>query len=161
MEDDGLILRLEQLEMSDAANYSCHASNSYGEDSITYQLVVKCNNPPSFNDALKLRFKRPFHVSVSRNNGVPPAPPASLVATLRSHSAIALAWAPSRVDGGSPITGYRLHFHKQFGDWDRVELRVNASSYILRNLRCGTVYQFFMEAINDFGVGRQNLSFEK
>ena len=40
-DDNGMKLRLEQLEMSDAANYSCHAHNLYGQDSITYHLVVK------------------------------------------------------------------------------------------------------------------------
>ena len=43
-EDNGFKLRLEQLEMSDAANYSCQAENFYGRDAITYHLQVKCKN---------------------------------------------------------------------------------------------------------------------
>ena len=31
----------------------------------------------------------------------------------------------------------------------------NMSSYSLLGLRCGTIYQFFMEAINEFGVGER------
>ena len=41
-EDNGFKLRLDQLEMSDAANYSCQAENFYGRDAITYHLQVKC-----------------------------------------------------------------------------------------------------------------------
>ena len=54
-----------------------------------------------------------------------------------------------------PGTSFRLHYHRQFGDWDRVDVAANLSSHSLRNLRCGTIYQFFMEAINEFGVGER------
>jgi hypothetical protein len=47
LQDNGLKLRIEQLEMSDAANYSCHAHNLYGRDDITYHLEVKCKICPS------------------------------------------------------------------------------------------------------------------
>ena len=42
LDDNGSKLRLTSLEMSDTANYSCHAKNLYGQDSITYTLIVKC-----------------------------------------------------------------------------------------------------------------------
>ena len=48
-EDNGFKLRLEQLEMSDAANYSCQAENFYGRDSITYHLQVKCKKNSLLN----------------------------------------------------------------------------------------------------------------
>lgn len=75
--------------------------------------------------------------------------------TSAARSAINLAWPPSRVDGGSPVTAYRLHYHRQFGDWDRVDLLPNATTHTLTGLRCGTIYQFFMEAINEFGIGER------
>lgn len=93
--------------------------------------------------------------AVSRNNGVPPSPPSELRVTSVTRSSVTLAWPPSRVDGGSPVTVYRLHYHRQFGDWDRVDILANLTSYALLNLRCGTIYQFYMEAINDFGVGER------
>ena len=92
---------------------------------------------------------------MSRNNGVPPAPPSELLVTSVTRSSVTLAWTESQVDGGSPITSFRLHYHRQFGDWDRVDVGANISSHSLRNLRCGTIYQFFMEAINEFGVGER------
>ena len=48
---------------------------------------------------------------VSRNNGVPPAPPTLIVAKA-THSIISLSWTPPSVDGGAPITAYRLHHHR-------------------------------------------------
>ena len=94
-------------------------------------------------------------ISVSRNNGVPPAPPGDLAVTSVTKSSVTLSWLPSKIDGGSPVTAYRLNYHRQFGDWDRVDVPANLSIYILQNMRCGTVYQFFMEAINDFGIGER------
>ena len=113
-----------------------------------FQFVL-CNNPHT-HTTIKSLF---FSFTVSRNNGVPPAPPSSLTLTSASKAIVTLHWPPSRVDGGSPVTTYRLHYHRQFGDWDRVDLSSNVSSYSLHGLKCGTVYQFFMEAINEFGVG--------
>ena len=48
---------------------------------------------------------------MSRNNGVPPAPPTLIVAKA-THSIISLSWTPPPVDGGAPITAYRLHHHR-------------------------------------------------
>ena len=96
-----------------------------------------------------------FSIIVSRNNGVPPPPPTDLRVTATSRSSVSLTWPASKVDGGSPVTFYRLHYHRQFGDWDRLDVASNMTSYSLRGLRCGTIYQFFMEAINEFGVGER------
>ena len=41
LQENGGRLILNGLELSDAANYSCFANNLYGQDSITYQLIVK------------------------------------------------------------------------------------------------------------------------
>ena len=40
-QQNGRLLILNYLELSDAANYSCTATNLYGQDAITYQLLVK------------------------------------------------------------------------------------------------------------------------
>ena len=103
----------------------------------------------------RLDFKHVISVSVSRNNGQVPPPPSELSVTSATKSSVTLSWSPSHVDGGSPVTSFRLHYHRQFGDWDRVDVAANISSHSLRNLRCGTIYQFFMEAINEFGVGER------
>ena len=95
-----------------------------------------------------------FSFLVSRNNGVPPAPP-TLKIIDSSHSTISLGWMPPPVDGGAPITAYRLHHHREFGDWDRLDISPNNTSYSFDGLRCGTNYQFYIQALNDFGVGER------
>ena len=74
-----------------------------------------CNNPS-------------FSPPVSRNNGVPPAPPQLSVLGATS-SSITLSWNASsssgpaaNYDGGSPLLAYHLHYHREFGDWERVEV---------------------------------------
>lgn len=69
---------------------------------------------------------------VSRNNGVPPAPPQLSVLGTTS-SSITLSWnasssssgpAAGNYAGGSPLLAYHLHYHREFGDWERVEVSV-------------------------------------
>jgi len=59
-------------------------------------------------------------VAVSRNNGVPPAPP-TLAITSTTGSTISLGWTPAP-DGGAPLIAYHIHYHREFGDWDRVTI---------------------------------------
>lgn len=82
-------------------------------------------------------------LSVSRNNGVPPAPP-TLSVLYTSSDSISLGWSPT-VDGGSPLLSYQLHYHKEFGDWDRVEVPPERVNYTFEDLKCGTNYQFYIQ----------------
>ncbi len=81
---------------------------------------------------------------MSRNNGVPPAPPTFSVSG-STPSSITLSWSPAPSDGGSPLLSYRLHYHREFGDWDRVEVSPDKSRFSLDGLRCGTNYQFYIQ----------------
>ncbi|TRY70745.1 hypothetical protein TCAL_04830 [Tigriopus californicus] len=131
LESSNTVLRILAVQMNDVGNYSCSAQNHFGQDQITYQLVVK----------------------LSRNNGVPPAPPKLNVLDTSSNSII-LGWMPS-ADGGSPLLAYNLHYHCEFGDWDRVEVHPDTLNYTFRSLKCGANYQFYIQAVNDFGVGER------
>ena len=91
---------------------------------------------------------------MSRNNGVPPAPP-TLGILESAPSSITLSWTPPALDGGSPLIAYRLHYHREFGDWERVEISPEQNSYSLHQLKCGTKYQFYIHAVNDFGAGER------
>nr|XP_040566824.1 Down syndrome cell adhesion molecule-like protein Dscam2 [Lepeophtheirus salmonis] len=124
-------LWITALELSDSGNYSCMVKNHFGSDSILIYLTVK----------------------KSRNNGVPPAPP-TLSVVQTTPSSITLGWTPS-ADGGSPLLGYRIHHHREFGDWDRTDINPLNNSFTLKNLRCGTHYQFYIQGVNDFGVGER------
>ncbi len=151
LESYGEVLRISTLETGDAGNYSCHVSNHFGRDSITYSLDVR----------------------LSRNNGVPPAPPTFSVSAA-TPSSITLSWSPASADGGSPLLAYRLHYHREYGSWDRVEVAPERVQYTLDGLKCGTNYLFYIQvqkgggniekkllyaiqfqAVNDFGVGER------
>ena len=80
---------------------------------------------------------------MSRNNGVPPAPP-TLAITSTTGSAISLGWTPAP-DGGAPLIAYHVHYHREFGDWDRVDVSPRNTSFTLTGLRCGTNYQFYLQ----------------
>ncbi len=94
---------------------------------------------------------------------MPPAPPHLSVLTTTSN-AITLAWnASGSADGGSPLLAYHLHYHREFGDWDRVEVLLQhhhrglrdgggpgaadavENNYTFRTLKCGTKYQFYIQ----------------
>ncbi len=82
--------------------------------------------------------------AVSRNNGVPPAPP-SLSVVSSSPSSITLGWTKSSVDGGAPLVAYRIHYHREFGDWERLEVPPERLNHTLQGLKCGTKYQFYIQ----------------
>lgn len=86
-------------------------------------------------------------IAVSRNNGVPPAPPKLNVLDTSSNSII-LGWMPS-ADGGSPLLAYNLHYHCEFGDWDRVEVHPDTLNYTFQGLKCGANYQFYIQVLTD------------
>jgi hypothetical protein len=89
-----------------------------------------------------------FPVStVSRNNGVPPAPP-TLAITSTTGSSISLGWTPAP-DGGAPLIAYHVHYHREFGDWDRADVSPRNTSFTLTGLRCGTKYQFYLQVPQD------------
>ena len=84
---------------------------------------------------------------------MPPAPP-TLGVLATTGTTISVGWTPS-VDGGSPLVAYRLHHHREFGDWDRTEVDPSNTTHTFDGLRCGTNYQFYIQAVNDFGVGER------
>ena len=97
----------------------------------------------------------PSDFTVSRNNGVPPGSPQEFRVESKTKSSVALGWSHSRVDGGAKITAYRLHYHREFGDWDYLDLSANATNFRMGGLKCGTNYQFYLRAVNEFGPGER------
>lgn len=59
-------------------------------------------------------------------------------------SSISLGWTPA-ADGGAPLIAYHVHYHREFGDWDRLDVSARETSYTLTGLRCGTNYQFYLQ----------------
>lgn len=48
----------------------------------------------------------------------------------------------------APIHGYTLHYKPEFGDWETVEVAVDAQKYTIENLFCGSRYQVYATGYN-------------
>ncbi|XP_037071299.1 Down syndrome cell adhesion molecule-like protein Dscam2 [Pollicipes pollicipes] len=106
----------------DAGNYSCHVSNSYGSDHVTYDVIV-LDVPPS---------------------------PALRVTDATSHS-VAVRWSPGD-PGGLAIRGYRLQYWPAGDhDPAEVHLERFVREHQLTGLLCGTVYHLRLRTINRLG----------
>ncbi|KAK7466725.1 hypothetical protein BaRGS_00037167, partial [Batillaria attramentaria] len=112
---------------SDAANYTCTASNENGESHISYMLRVQ----------------------VGDHTGTPPhAPRLNLVLT--TTSTIQVNWL-SGSNGGSPIQGFVLSYKKEHNGWKSIRLGPSNRTYIAAGLMCGTQYRFTIHAFNRLG----------
>lgn len=50
----------------------------------------------------------------------------------------------------APIHGYTLHYKPEFGDWETVEVAVDAQKYTIENLFCGSRYQVYATGYNRY-----------
>ncbi|CAG9136240.1 unnamed protein product [Plutella xylostella] len=117
-------LHIREVNEHSSGNFTCTATNTIGEDSITYTVIAIL--PPS-------------------------APPLSLQYT--TASSIKLHWLPPR-DGGSPILGYLLHFkHAADSDWHIIDISPDTSTYTMDMLKCGSTYNAKIQARNKVSIG--------
>ncbi|KAG7310295.1 hypothetical protein JYU34_003050 [Plutella xylostella] len=117
-------LHIREVNEHSSGNFTCTATNTIGEDSITYTVIAIL--PPS-------------------------APPLSLQYT--TASSIKLHWLPPR-DGGSPILGYLLHFkHAADSDWHIIDISPDTSTYTMDMLKCGSTYNAKIQAKNKVSIG--------
>lgn len=115
-------LMLNNLQLFDTANYSCHVDNVIGADDIIYKVIVQ----------------------------VPPGSPVLYVSSATSGS-ILLHWKDSS-NGNAPITGYTLYFRRTHGNIEERQLSRHASSHELKPLVCGSTYQVYISATNKIGT---------
>lgn len=57
----------------------------------------------------------------------------------------------------APIHGYTLHYKPEFGDWETVEVAVDAQKYTIENLFCGSRYQVYATGYNRFEIDRKSV----
>ncbi|XP_050300550.1 cell adhesion molecule Dscam2 isoform X1 [Anthonomus grandis grandis] len=115
-------LILSNLQITDAANYTCQVDNGHGTDRITYNLIVQ----------------------------VPPNAPL-LYVTSATSSSILLHWKAGK-NGGAPISGFTLNYRKEHGNLDELYLSRHATSFELKGLSCGTSYHLYLTAHNKIGA---------
>ncbi|KFM76831.1 Down syndrome cell adhesion molecule, partial [Stegodyphus mimosarum] len=69
-----------------------------------------------------------------------------------THTTIQVQWE-IRSSASSPIEGFHLHFKRELGGWQEIQVQSNKREYTFENLQCGTRYHFFMTAFNEVGDG--------
>ena len=111
------------LEQSVAGNYTCSTSNSHGDDSITYSLIVVM--PPK-------------------------APGLDLQYTTRD--SIRFNWNHPD-NGGASIQGYTLSYKKDKGGWEEITVSPEHTELTLTGLQCGSSYVAHLTAQNRVGTG--------
>uniref|UniRef100_A0ABD2XN24 Down syndrome cell adhesion molecule-like protein Dscam2 n=1 Tax=Trichogramma kaykai TaxID=54128 RepID=A0ABD2XN24_9HYME len=116
-------LRIHNLEQSVAGNYTCSASNTYGDDSITYTLIVV----------------------------MPPRAP-TLELQYTTTDSIKFYWSHPD-NGGANIQGYVLSYKKDKGGWEEISLSPEHTELSLNGLKCGSTYVAHLTAQNRVGTG--------
>ncbi|XP_034948275.1 Down syndrome cell adhesion molecule-like protein Dscam2 isoform X1 [Chelonus insularis] len=116
-------LNIHGIEPSVAGNYTCSASNLFGDDSITYTLVVV----------------------------MPPKAPQLELQYTTTHS-VKLRWSHPE-NGGATIQGYVLSYKKDQGGWEEIMLSPEQTEFTLNGLKCGSSYLAHLTAHNRVGTG--------
>lgn len=116
-------LNIHGLDQSLAGNYSCSARNLFGDDSITYTLVVV----------------------------MPPKAPILELQYTTTHS-VKLRWN-SPENGGATIQGYVLSYKRDQGGWEEIMLSPEQTEFTLNGLKCGSSYLSHLTAHNRVGTG--------
>ncbi|XP_066587504.1 cell adhesion molecule Dscam1 isoform X2 [Prorops nasuta] len=114
-------LNIRGLERSIAGNYTCSASNLFGDDSIIYTLFVV----------------------------MPPRAP-SLELQYTTTNSIRLRWSHPD-NGGATIQGYVLSYKIEQGGWEEIALSPEQVEFILTGLKCGSTYLTHLTAHNRVG----------
>ncbi|XP_035901247.1 Down syndrome cell adhesion molecule-like protein Dscam2 isoform X32 [Anopheles stephensi] len=116
-------LFIKDVIRQDAGDYTCTAENSIAKDSITHRLIVLA--PPQ-------------------------SPQLTLTATTTDSLSVKLK--PHESDT-APLQGYTLHYKPEFGEWETIDVALEAPKYTIEKLYCGSRYQVYATAYNTIGAG--------
>ncbi|XP_059483764.1 cell adhesion molecule Dscam2 [Neocloeon triangulifer] len=128
--DEGMVseLGISHTYRHDTGVFSCHASNSYGQDEMSIQLIVQ---------------------------EVPEAPKNIRVSDQQSRS-LQLSWSQPYA-GNSPLTGYLVQYKLVSDTWTSQPLKLavpaSQTTATVQNLSPATSYHFRILAENRLGLG--------
>ncbi|XP_076361709.1 cell adhesion molecule Dscam1-like isoform X3 [Tachypleus tridentatus] len=80
---------------------------------------------------------------------VPPTSPVLSLLSSTSQSLI-ISWNDKK-RFGSPVTEYILYQKEEHGNWLKVSLRSQETTYTAKGLKCGSKYQFYVVSLNSVG----------
>ncbi|GAB6026606.1 Down syndrome cell adhesion molecule-like protein 1 [Chamberlinius hualienensis] len=81
----------------------------------------------------------------------PPSPPQITISTATSDM-INIKW---RAEAGEmPLRGFIVHFKRDFGEWEELNVPKDQNDFVLEGLDCGTRYHVYVSAKNDIGIGK-------
>ncbi|KAF4527935.1 hypothetical protein B566_EDAN012828 [Ephemera danica] len=117
-------LVLRDLQFSDAGNYSCRVANIHGHDVVTHILRVL----------------------------VPPRAPILDVITVHPNN-VTLRWSTTDGAGAPSILAFILNMKREYGEWQEIRLPRELRDYTVNALPCGTLFYFYVSAVNRVGTG--------
>ncbi|KAF2904085.1 hypothetical protein ILUMI_02088 [Ignelater luminosus] len=139
---DGSLLLLNVI-VADVGEYSCQVGNSFGQDSITDQLIV--NSPPLSPDVIS-----GLHASESVKATLPLPP--NVIPIAYSYKTLTLKIQPN-VNDTEPVTEYNIFYRHPFGKWETAHKKNIVDYYTINDLSCGTPYKVYVTASNSLGTG--------
>ncbi|XP_022241420.1 Down syndrome cell adhesion molecule-like protein 1 homolog [Limulus polyphemus] len=80
---------------------------------------------------------------------VPPTAPVLSLLSSTSQS-LTISWMDKQ-RFGSPVTEYILYQKEEHGNWLKVSLRSQETTYTAKGLKCGSKYQFYVVSLNSVG----------
>ncbi|XP_054610116.1 roundabout homolog 1-like isoform X2 [Dunckerocampus dactyliophorus] len=133
-------LEIRYTKLGDTGFYTCVASGPNGEASWTAHLQVE-------------EFGVIVQTSLPSGPDVIPGAPTKPDVTDISPSSVTLSWKSSP-NGGAPPTSYLIEaFSHALGSrWVTLADHVKTQTFVLNNLKAGTVYLFMIRAVNEYGL---------
>ncbi|MBI3640117.1 MAG: fibronectin type III domain-containing protein [Thaumarchaeota archaeon] len=123
----------------------------------TYIYRVSATNSVGTSNPSSEAVATPTKTSSPPKN-IPPNPPTDLTATTSSGTQINLSWNLPASNGGPPVTGYKIQYHLDSGNFTNLvsNTGTTATGYFHTGLSSGHIYTYKVFAINSVGTSNSS-----
>jgi hypothetical protein len=83
---------------------------------------------------------------------VPPKAPNLNIVNVNPNN-VSLEWSIVDAVGSPPVLAFILNMKREYGEWQEIRLTRDLREYIVMDLPCGTLFYFYMSAVNRVGTG--------
>lgn len=124
--------------LKESGNYSCHASNMYGSDFITYQIVVKIKK-----NIISMLLPPEIQILSTTNNS------------------IWFTWQTKSDDDEHFVVAQEVFFKEMnsVGYWKQLTIEKRnfyQTNYTINELTCGKIYQLYMMSVSRYGKSKSS-----